>query len=729
MSNLEGRAHLNPLPVMKEQQENPSRNPLDHSPENPVKAESSADGRLVDDREEEQKNASYDDHVDHAEVKEEALEQQASAEAEAIAEDEAAVEAAGAEDGVVGAEAAVEAVGAEAGAAVEASGDEDAVVGADAAGEELPEEGLSDTENKETKEEARVNFSLLSKEDLVKLLREKLDHPGKANMRRDVEEIKQAFEDKRRAIVEEKKQAFLEEGGSIEDFHPQPDPLEAEVKELMGKYRSLRAEYSKQLEKSKQDNLRKKQAILQEFRGLMEGQDKFETTFRRFKDLQQQWFATGQVPQQNVKDLWNSYNYFVDKFNDYVRINRELRALDLKKNLELKNQLCEKTEALAEEGNAVQAFRTLQKYHARWREIGPVPREQRDEIWERFKKASSLINKRHQQYHVQMRESQVENLQKKELLCEQLEGIAGEEFSSHRAWSEKTKEVLALQKSWKGIGYAPKKDNNAIYARFRKACDLFFNNKAKYYAEAHEEQKANLEKKVVIAEKAEALKDSEDWRTTTNELIRLQKQWKEIGPVPRKDSDKLWKRFRAACDAFFDRKTKFFQGDDSSFEENLKAKEALIAEMDAYELVDDRKQNIEALEQFQERYSAIGFVPGKMKEAVKEQFRKASDRLLERMGLSENERSAYRFKNRVRGIQHAPRSGMKMNFERDKLSNKLQQLKSEIAVWENNIGFFKQSDSSNETIAAFHEKIADAHERIKLLEQKIRILDDMENAN
>jgi hypothetical protein len=580
-----------------------------------------------------------------------------------------------------------------------------------------------------TPEEEVVNYGLLSKEDLVKLLKEKLDNPGKGNIRKEVQDIKRFFYEKVDAEMEEKQKHFLEEGGNLEDFKPAEEPVETEMKELLYKYKGLKAEFSRQLEKTKQENLLKKQEILEEFRILMEGQGSFESTFRKFKDLQKQWFAAGVVPHQNLKDLWDSYNYFVDKFNDYVRINRDLRALDLKKNLELKEQLCERTEALDKEPNIVHAFKALQKNHTRWREIGPVPRENRDEIWERFKQATSVINRKHQEYHSRLKDSLHENLEKKKNLCEKVENIAARVYETHGAWVEKTNQVLELQKTWKTIGYAPKRDNNIIYSRFRTACDVFFGNKAKFYASAYEDQKDNLQLKTQIAEKAESLKNSQDWKETTNELIHLQKRWKEIGPVPRKDSDKLWRRFRSACDFFFENKSKYFEDIDSTFDENLKAKEKIIAEMDAFSASEDHQKNLDALEDFMSGFNAIGYVPAGKKEWIKDQFRQAYDRLLEKAGLDENQRSLFKFRYRIENIAKAPRSDMKLNFERDKLINKLQQLRNDMSVWENNIGFFKQSDSSEETIQGFQEKIDSARERIELLEEKIRILEDIENEN
>ena len=583
----------------------------------------------------------------------------------------------------------------------------------------------SDHEHKEEE----VNYALLSKEDMVKLMKEKLDKPGKGNIRKEVEEIKGVFYVKVAAVLEEKKKHFLDEGGNIEDFKPAEEPVEAAMKELLYKYKGLKAEFTRQLEKTKQENLQKKQEVLEGFRKLMENQETFEITFRIFKDLQKQWFSAGVVPHQNLKDLWDSYNYFVEKFNDYVRINRDLRALDLKKNLELKVQLCDRTEALDKEPNIVNAFKALQKNHTRWRELGPVPRENRDEIWDRFKLATSVINKKHQDYHSRLKESLHENLEKKVNLSEKVEKIAATVYETHGAWVDKTNQVLELQKTWKTIGYAPKKDNNIIYARFRTACDVFFGNKAKFYAAAYEDQKENLALKVEIITKAELLSKSQEWKETTNALIQLQKRWKDIGPVPRRDSDKLWKRFRAACDTFFNNKSKYFEDIDSTFEENLKTKELIINEMEAFSIKTDLKENTEALKDFQSRFNTIGYVPSGKKEWIKDQFRQAQDKLLEKSGMDEFERSVFKFRYRIEGMAHAPRSEMKLNFERDKLVNKLQQLRNDMGVWENNIGFFKQSDSSEETIHGYQEKIDEAHKRIEVLEKKIRILDRIENEN
>ena len=576
-------------------------------------------------------------------------------------------------------------------------------------------------------EEEKINYELLSKEDLVKIFDDILSKKTFEELRNEVDDIQSAYDKKHQEEIEEKRKRFIEEGGVEQDFKPVEDPADKRMTELSEKYKTLKTDYNKQLEQVKEENLQKKQEILEEFRILMEGQEAFESTFRKFKQLQKKWFDAGIVPKQNVKDLWNSYNYFVEKFNDYVKINRELREMDLKKNMELKTKLCEKTEALAEEKNINAAFKTLQKYHSQWREIGPVPREEKDALWERFKAATSIINRAHQKTQSELKDSLIQNLELKKSLCEKTEALAEQEMTGHNEWIEKTNELLSIQKEWKTIGYAPKKDNNLIYARFRKACDKFFEKKAAFYAETYENQKENLEPKKEIVVQANAIKDSNDWKTTTEKLIELQKKWKEVGPVPRKESDRLWKQFRAACDTFFNNKSAHFSGKDESFEDNLKAKGELIKEMETYTPSEKLSETLKALENFQERYYAIGFVPAEVKEKIRTDFQTAQSTIIEKLKLDDIEKSSIRFKLKISNMMQNPRGENKIRFERDKLVNKLQQLKNDIGVWENNIGFFKETKSSQDTISEFQVKIEEAHMRIQLLEKKIRIIDELED--
>ncbi len=572
----------------------------------------------------------------------------------------------------------------------------------------------------------KVNYELLSRDDLVQLLEEELRKKSFNEIRNRVDEIRKIFNVKSEKELEEKKQKFIEEGGTEVDFKPVDDPSAKKMTELVDKVKSLKADFNKRLEKSKEENLADKQEILEELRLLMDGQESFDNTFRKFKQLQKRWFDSGFVPQQNVKDLWNSYNYFVDKFNDYVKINRELRALDLKKNLEFKLNLCERVEELSKEEDVVQAFKTLQKFHAQWRETGPVPREDKDTIWERFKEATAVINKSHQSHQSEMRVSLVENLEKKKKLCEKVEELSAEKYDSHREWNDKTQEVLNIQKEWKTIGYAPKKDNNLIYARFRKACDIFFESKAGFYAETFELQKDNLKEKEEIVVEAEALMNITDWKETTNRLISLQKKWKDIGPVPRRDSDRLWKRFRSACDHFFAQKSNFYKDIDSSYDDNLNAKLELIEDMKKYKPSEKQAELVKDLDDFHKRYAEIGFVPVNKKEDVREEFRKVLNDILSSLDIDEEQKSLISFRSRLLSIMRSPKADTKFNYERDKLQNKLQQLKNDIGVWENNIGFIKQTESSEDTISGFQEKLDDTKMRISLLDKKIKLLDQLE---
>lgn len=576
-------------------------------------------------------------------------------------------------------------------------------------------------------EQEKVNYELLSKPDLVKVLDDLINNQPFGKLRSEVDEIEAVYNKKVGEEMEAKKERFLAEGGVEQDFKPAEDPVEREMGELLEKYRSLKSEYNKQLEEEKDKNLAEKNEILEEFRILMEGQESFDHTFRKFKQLQKRWFDIGIVPKQNVKDLWNSYNFFVDKFNDYVKINRELREMDLQKNYEQKISLCEKAEELTQEKDVSAAFRTLQKYHAQYREVGPVPREHKDALWERFKAATSEINKAHQEFQSGLKESLYENLEKKKSLCELAESIAGQNPEKHNEWVVKTNELLAIQKEWKTIGYAPKKDNNKIYARFRKACDLFFDKKARFYEKTFEHQKENMEAKRRIIEQAESLKDNTDWKSTTDKLIELQKEWKETGPVPRKESDKLWRKFRGACDHFFNKKSEFFSGKNESYEENLKEKKALISEMENVDPPADIARLRSALVEFQNRYNEIGFVPVEEKDKIRDAFKSAMNGIIDKTDLPEEERSLMRYRIRITAILNSPRSDTKIRFERDKMVNKLQQLKSDIGVWENNIGFFKETESAEETISEFSEKIEEAHNRIDLLEAKVRTIDELED--
>jgi hypothetical protein len=569
------------------------------------------------------------------------------------------------------------------------------------------------------------NYSLLSREDLVKILEEILDSRPVQEIRRDVETIKVNFYKKYRFEVESKRKKFIEEGGLVEEFEVPADTLEEKAGSLLRKYRDLRMEFNRNQDDAKVDNLRMRQEIIEEIKELINSEESINKTFQEFRDLQNRWRDIGAIPQQNVNDLWETYHHHVEKFYDYININKELRDLDLKKNQEIKIQLCEKAEMLLLEPNVINAFASLQKYHEQWREIGPVPKEKRSEIWERFKEATSKINKKHQQYYQDLKDTQKKNLDSKVLLSEKAEEIALEALENHRDWVRRTNDILELQKVWKTIGFAPKKDNNRIYGRFRAACDKFFERKRGFYAQNLEEQGSNLQMKVDLCLQAEAMQESSDWKKTTDEYIRLQRRWKEIGPAPRKHSEQVWKRFRNACDKFFARKTEFYSTIDNTFEKNLQAKEAIIQEIKEFAKSENSNSDLEKLQAFQRRWTEIGFVAFDKKDDLQHRYREAINTQFDSLEVDEFRKSLLKFRNRIEGLMQKPNPEGKIRFEREKYMIKLTQLKSDIGVWENNIGFFANTGKAEAMLKDFEIKINEAKENIRLLEEKIMIIDEL----
>ena len=419
------------------------------------------------------------------------------------------------------------------------------------------------------------------KEELVALFTRMLEEQPVQSIRRDVEALKIAFYRIRRAEVEAARRKFVEEGGREEDFAPAVDGAEVQLKELFKEYRHRRDEFIANLEAEKEKNLQVKLGIIEELKELVNSDETLNHTFNKFRELQQRWKETGIVPQQNVKDLWETYNLHVENFYSFIKINKELRDLDLKKNYEQKIALCEQAEALVLEPSVVEAFHKLQKLHDEWRETGPVANEYKEVLWERFKAASSRINKQHQEHFESLKGEQVKNLELKTELCAATEELAAQPLTTRKEWNRASDRLLEIQKTWKTIGFAPKKDNNRIYERFRTACDKFFEAKRQFYAGVKAEMEHNLQLKTEICEAAESLMNSEEWKKATDELIALQARWKEIGAVSRRHSDAIWKRFRAACDKFFERKASHFASVDGEHEENLRQKLALLDEMAA----------------------------------------------------------------------------------------------------------------------------------------------------
>src|SRR5512133_1544311 len=594
---------------------------------------------------------------------------------------------------------------------------------------ELSEKAAPEVEAVQTepKQEEVVNLSLLSKEELIVLLGNLLDSKPVETIINDVENVKINYYKKHKAETERKRKAFVEQGGELEDYKVEDDPHEAEIKDLLRRYRELKADYNKVQEEHKHKNLEEKYKIIQEIKDLVRNKESINRTFQEFRELQKKWRNIGPVPQQNVKDLWENYHHHVEAFYDYIRINQELRDLDLKKNLESKMHLCEKAEELILESNVVDAFRILQDLHEQWREIGPVPAEMRVEIWNRFKEATSKINKKHQDHFVDLKNSQKANLDAKTALCEKAEELINMEIHSNKDWTAHSNELIELQKVWKTIGFAPKKDNAKIYKRFREACDAFFNRKREYYGVFKEEQSNNLQLKIDLCIQAEALKDSNEWKKTTEELIALQQRWKEIGPVHHKQSEKVWKRFRTACDSFFERKQKHFSEVDSSFGTNLQKKRDLIEEIEKFEITDNAEESLTKLKEFQRAWSEIGFVPLKDKDDVNEKYREAINKKFDALRIDDNHRNMLKFKTKMEEFLDKPNGMQRLRQEREKYITRLKQLESDIVLWENNIGFFARSRNAETMIRDVETKIESSKKNIELLNKKISMIDDLDD--
>ena len=572
-------------------------------------------------------------------------------------------------------------------------------------------------------EEEEVDYSTLSEVELINALRDLLANSGDNDIKDDVDKIKINFYKKHRANVEEEKKKFLDEGGAEEGFEAKNALYEEDLKNLLKEYRTLKSNFIKKQESEKEENLQIKYEIIEGIKNLVNRKESINKTFQEFRELQQKWRDTGLVPQAKLKDLWETYHHHVENFYDYIKINKELRDLDLKKNMEIKIGLCEKAEELLVEPSVIKAFNILQKYHEQWREIGPVPRDKKEELWERFKAATSKINKKHQEYFESRKVEQKKNLEAKTALCEKAEEIANLELSSNKDWEVRSKELIELQKVWRTIGFAPKKDNNRIYERFRTSCDKFFDRKREFYSQNKELQINNLQIKTDLCVQAEALKDSTDWKKTTDEFIRIQRKWKEVGPVPRKHSDAIWKRFRAACDFFFDNKSQHFSHVDEEQVENLKLKKELIEEVKRYELSQNDEADLDQMKEFQRRWSEIGHVPYKEKDAVMNAFRSAINVHFDNLKLDDQKRNILNFRNKIANISNSARGYNKMRFERDKYVTKLKQLESDLALLNNNVGFFANTKNAEALIGDVNKKIEDTQKKIKMLKEKIRIID------
>ncbi len=582
--------------------------------------------------------------------------------------------------------------------------------------------GEDDDEIEET--ETEYDFSTLNKLQLIEILEETVQDTDVVKIKDKVVSIKSNFLRLCKEERDREMEQFILDGGDKDSYEHVEDPLEIRFRAAFNIFRDNKNKFNESLEEQKVANLQQKNAILEELKQLINSEETLKKTYDEFRALQDKWKEIGQVPATEITNLWNNYHFLIEKFYDKVKINRELRDLDLKKNLEAKIELCEKTEELLLEKSVTKAFKLLQKYHDEWKEIGPVPQEKKDEIWERFKNTTDKINQVRREHYSKIQDEQQANLDAKVAICEKMEEVLNDSINSIGAWQKKSNEVNELFKVWKTIGPAQKKQNDDIWNRFKGSMDLFFNNKKEFFSKLKEQQIDNYNRKIQLCVEAEALAESKEWKKATDQIKKLQEEWKKVGPVPKRHSDKIWKRFRSACDAFFTSKSEHFSGVKGVEEENLRLKRELLERIQAYELKKERSENMEAIKGFQREWMAIGYVPMKYKDSTQNEYRKLIDGLFDKMKATENEISTAEYRNMVEGLKDDPESRDKVRKERNILTNKITKLREEIIVLENNIGFFSNSKQSELMRAEYEKKINRAKNEVKVLEAKLKILNE-----
>ena len=585
-----------------------------------------------------------------------------------------------------------------------------------AAPEETPQTENLDTADMENEKAATYELKS-SKAEVIERLKElaqDIEHADKA----ELDFLKQNFYKLHKAETDAARKAFVENGGTEEDFVPAPDPDEETYKEVMKDIKEKRNALMAQQEQLKEENLQKKLAIIEKLKELSESHDDANKAYNEFKKLQQEWNEIKQVPAAKINELWKNYQLYAEKFYDLIKLNNEFREYDFKKNLEIKLHLCEAAEKLANEEDIISAFHQLQKLHQEFRDTGPVAKELREEIWTRFKTASTTVNRRHQQHFEALKEKEQRNLDEKTVICEIVETMEYDTFTTFQDWENKTQEVIALQAKWKTIGYAPQKMNVKIFERFRSACDEFFKRKAEFFKSVKENMSGNLEKKKELCEKAEALKDSTDWKTTAEVLSKLQKEWKTIGPVPKKYSEMIWKRFIGACDYFFDQKNKATSSQRSVEQENMVLKKEIIEKLNAINAQETPEEDADnTIRELMKEWNTIGHVPFKEKDKLYKQYHAIIDKLFDKLNLSASQKKLSNFKSNI---------GKEGNIyrEREKLVRAYENMKNEIQTYENNLGFLTSSSKKGSNLVTeMNRKVEKLKADLELILKKIEIID------
>lgn len=588
---------------------------------------------------------------------------------------------------------------------------------------EVSEPATTETPAEEIVSEKPVEpVQKLTKEEILAKLKEVVADVENV-AKPEIDGLKQSFYKLHNAEQDAARKLFIENGGAAENFVPQTDSVEEEFKNIMSVIKEKRSALTAELEKQKEMNLQVKLSIIEELKELVESPDDANKSYTEFKKLQQQWNEVKLVPQAKVNELWKNYQLYVEKFYDLLKLNNEFREYDFKKNLEIKTHLCEAAEKLADEADVVSAFHQLQKLHQEFRDTGPVAKELRDEIWARFKAASTTVNRRHQQHFEALKEVEQHNLDQKTVICEIIEAIDYKELTNFASWESKTQEVIALQNKWKTIGFAPQKMNVKIFERFRKACDEFFRKKGEFFKTLKEGMNENLEKKRALCEKAEALKDSTDWKATADELTKLQKEWKTIGPVAKKYSDAVWKRFISACDYFFEQKNKATSSQRSVEQENLEKKKNIIEKLNAIDDQMDTEGATQLVRDLMKEWNGIGHVPFKEKDRIYKQYHSQVDKLFERFNISASNKKLSNFKSTISSIQEG--SPQALYREREKLVRAFDNMKNELQTYENNLGFLTTSSKKgNSLLTEINRKVEKLKADIELVKEKIKVVDE-----
>lgn len=560
-----------------------------------------------------------------------------------------------------------------------------------------------------------------TQEEVVARVKELAEADAPAE-KQELDALKQAFYKIHKANVAAARAQFIENGGEPEAFLPAPNVLEDDFKAAMNVIKQKRAELQAELDRQKEENLQKKQEILERIKALSATPEEANQAYKEFKELQNQWKELTLVPAEKANELWKTYQLYVEQYYDQLKLNNEFREYDFKKNLEIKTRLCETAEKLNEEADVISAFQQLQALHQEFKETGPVAKELREEIWARFKTASTAVNKRHQQYFEELKQKEEENLAHKTALCEKIEAIDLTAIKTAAAWEAQTQQIIEMQKEWRTIGFAPQKMNVKIFERFRGACDRFFTEKAAFFKRLKEEQAQNLAKKTELCEKAEALKDSTDWKATADKLMQIQKEWKTIGAVPKKHSEPLWQRFIGACDYFFEQKGKNTASQRGEEKENLQKKEQVIEKLKALLESDEEENKQDAVRELMKEWNEIGFVPFKEKDKIYKAYHETVDQLFKALNMSAARRRLDNFKNNLKN--DAKEGGQGLSRERERLVRAYENKRSEIKTYENNLGFLTCSSKKGSSLLnEMNKKMEKLKDELNLIGEKIAAID------